>query len=106
MYAILQRHTVSSDFANHIDAVYFSRAISDAWNRLAPPLVALDAIYADIGIEFVNMLVAFVIFRRRIEDRIRTRIYRALIDIGRLIVFGRGEARIDMLVIGLVFNGA
>ena len=53
-----------SDRVYDVDSMHVSGAISDARCGFINTLVALDAFDANLRVEFIDVIVAFMIFRR------------------------------------------
>src|SRR5208282_3021617 len=105
VYAVFQRHTMLSHIIDDVDAMHFSSAIGHARSGLAEHFVALDAVNANRGVELIDMFVAFVILRCRVENGIRAGINGALVVMW-LIIFWCYKGGNDVLVIGFVFDWA
>ena len=74
MYAVFQRHTVLSYIFDDVDSVHFSRAIRDARCGFTKGFIFTDALNTSGSVEFINVIVAFVILSRSVEDSINSRV--------------------------------
>lgn len=64
MHTVFQRHAVLAHIIDDVDAVHFGRTVGYTRSSLAQSFVGLNALYASLGIELINMVVAFMIFGR------------------------------------------
>ena len=72
MNAVFQRHTVLSYIFDDVDSVHFSCAVRDARCGFSKAFIFTDALNASRSVEFIDVIVAFVILSRSIEDSINS----------------------------------
>jgi hypothetical protein len=59
---------VFSDLVDDVDSVHVGCTVGDAWGCFIDAFIALDTFDANLGVEFVDVIVALVVFSRRVED--------------------------------------
>lgn len=103
MYAVLQRHAVLSNLVDDVDSMDLGGTVGNARSRFVDAFVSLDAFYANLSVEFIDVIVAFMIFGRGVEDCIGARVDRRFVVL-RLFVFWCYKRWNDVLVVGFVFD--